>query len=103
MKLSESYRSALRFFTYYYANGTLAYTSGVSELLDYDYQESLDEVPSNFEMTFAVFSNNIEMDEEGTVINFKHALKRASQFILSACNPDYTVIPEFEDWETELY
>ena len=103
MKLSESYRSALRFFTYYYANGTLSFVSGEMRLDDYDYQEILKDMPSNFEMVFAVFSNNIAMDNEGTVINFEHATKRASQFILSVCNHDYVVESEFEGWEMALY
>lgn len=103
MKLSNSYKSALRLFTYYYANGTLAYTSGVSGLLNIDYIEQLNETPSNFEMVFAVFSNNIEMDENGTVINFEHSIKRASQFVMLACNGSYVVDPDFEDWEIALY
>lgn len=64
------------------------------------------QLPSNVEMMFAVFSNNIEMNAEGEVLNFDHAVKRAAQFVASCLydkhNP-YVVEPDFEGWETELY
>ena len=105
-KLSESFRSALRFFTYHYFNNTLGFTSGISKLTEVDYVKEMNEIPSNMETMFAVFSNNIEMDAEGEVLNFDHAVKRAAQFVASCLydkdNP-YVVEPDFEDWEIELH
>ena len=106
MKLSIGYRNALRFFTYYFANGTLGLMAGDSKLDSINYQERLMEIPSNMEMLMAIYSNNIEMDEEGVVVNHSHAMKRAAQFIREACPIDgeeYVVEPEFEDWEVELF
>jgi hypothetical protein len=65
----------------------------------------MNEMPSNMETMFAIFSNNIEMDAEGNVLNFDHSIKRAAQFI-ATCLYDkdkYVVEPSFEDWETELH
>lgn len=99
-------RSALRFFTYYYANQTLGFVSGVSELSGKDYLDTMNEMPSNVEMMYAIFANNIEMDAEGTVTNFDHSVKRAAQFVASCLyNPNhpYVVEPPFEDWEVALH
>ncbi len=105
-KLSISTRSAIRFFTYYYANQTLGIVSGISELLKTDYLETMNEMPSNVEMMYAIFSNNIEMDDEGKVINFDHSTKRAAQFVASCLfytDKKFVVEPPFEDWEVELH
>lgn len=105
MKLSQSYRSALRFFTYYYFNNSLGFKSDTSILTEVDYVEEMNEMPSNLETMFAIFSNNIEMDTEGNVLNFDYSIKRAAQFV-AAClfNEDrYVVESPFEDWETELH
>jgi len=106
MKLSMSFRSALRFFTYYNVNNTLGFVSGNSKLTSRDYIEEMNEMPSNVEMMYTIFSNNIEMNTEGEVINFKHATKRAAKFVASCLfyeENQYTVEPPFEEWETELH
>ncbi len=106
MKLSKGYRNALRFFTYYFTNGTLGHMVGDSKLESLNYQERLMEIPSNMEMLIAIYSNNIEMDEDGKVTNHLHAMKRAAQFIREACpidDDEYVVEPEFENWETKLH
>jgi hypothetical protein len=106
MKISESIRSSIRFFTYYYVNQTLGFVTGISKLSNRNYLEEMLETPSNVEMLYAVFTNNLEVDEEGTVTNFEYSTKRAAQF-LATCLYDkenhYTVEPPFEDWETELH
>lgn len=105
--LSKDFKSALRHFVYYYTNGTLQYVIGDDELLkDIDYRERFKNEGSLVEKTFAIFSNNIKMDEDGKVLNLQHSMKRASQWIREFCkekNDTYEVKPEFEDWEIELH
>lgn len=63
-------------------------------------------MPSNMEMMYAIFSNNLEMDNNGNVINFDHAVKRASQFVATCLfdpKNQYVVEPPLENWETELH
>ncbi|MEN8250091.1 MAG: hypothetical protein ABFS32_14255 [Bacteroidota bacterium] len=103
MKLSEKFRNAFRFFIYYYTNGTLGFRVGDSELLEIDYRERLKDEPTNVSLIYAVYLNNIEMDKDGNVLNQDHAMQRAAQMIRSVCDNEYKVIPDFEDWETELY
>jgi hypothetical protein len=97
-KLSESFRTSLRFFSFYLSSGTLEY-----ELLgDVDYQGVLNE-PSALEMIYAIFSNVIELDDDGQVRNQPQAMRRAAQYILTWIDSDYVVEPPFEDWEIELH
>ena len=106
-KLSNDFKSALRHFVYYYTNGTLQYVIEDNELLkDINYREDLKDEASLVEQAFAIFSNNIQMDEKGKVINLTYSMKRAAQWIRFVCraeNDNYEVQPEFEDWEVELH
>ena len=106
-KLSNDFKSALRHFAYYYTNGTLQYVIEDNELLkDIDYREDLKDEASLVEQAFAIFSNNIKMDEKGKVINLTYSMKRAAQWIRFVCRTEsdnYEVQPEFEDWEVELH
>jgi hypothetical protein len=97
-KLSQSVRSEVRFFAFFVANGTLA----LDLLGDTDYRPALMEVGSALEMAFAIFTNVLETDEDGRVINARHAMRRAAQWIRSYCDPSYVVEPPLEDWEVEL-
>lgn len=100
MKLSNSFIGALRQFSYWIASGTV----GGSELLKgIDYIEVFKNEPSLLEQVYAIFANNIEMRDDGTVINGKYAEKRAAQYILEYCDCTYKVEPAFEYWELELY
>ena len=105
--LSTDFKSALRHFAYYYTNGTLQYVIGDTSILEgIDYREDLKTEASLVEQAYAIFANNIEMDENGNVLNLTHAMKRAAQWIRLVCrgeNENYEVEPDFEDWETELY
>ncbi|MBW7674220.1 DUF7677 family protein [Chryseobacterium chendengshani] len=107
MELSKDFKSALRHFVYYYTNGTLPYVIDDNELLkNINYREDLKDEASLVEKTFAIFSNNIRMDESGKVLNLTHSMKRAAQWIRFVCrekNDTYQVEPEFEDWEVELH
>ncbi len=102
MKLSNDFKSALRHFAYYYTNGTLSYVIGDEKLLEgIDYREMLKTEASLVETVYAIYSNNIKMDEKGKVLNQTQAMKRAAQWIRLACreeNEEYIVEPEFEDW-----
>ncbi len=106
-RLSNDFKSALRHFAYYYTNGTLQFVIGDDKLLDgINYREDLKNEASLVEQAYAIFANNIEMDEYGKVLNLTHSMKRAAQWIRFACreeNDDYVVKPDFEDWEVELY
>jgi len=97
MKLSESFSGALRTFTYFMASGTHYQLEGV------DYLKLYGEEPSAIEQAFAIFVNVIELDEQGEVLNAKHAEKRAVDYIRSYCDPNFKVEPPYENWEIELY
>lgn len=107
MKLSTDFKRALRLFVYYYFNGTLSYLVQDGDLLsEVDYAAVLAEQPSTMEQVFAIYTNNIKMDENGNVLNEKHAMNRAAQFIIAVCHKGeetYKVIPELEPWEMELH
>lgn len=72
-------------------------------LEDVEYLDLYGTEPSAIEMVFAVFANVIEVDDEGSVLNFTHAQKRATDYLRAYCNPSFKVEPRLEDWETELY
>lgn len=59
--------------------------------------------PSAIEMVFAIFVNVIEIDEEGNVLNFTYAQKRATDYLISYCDPSFEVLPPYEEWEIALY
>ncbi len=97
MKLSPQFSGALRTFTYFMASGTHYNLEGV------DYLSLYGNEPSAIEMTFAIFANVIELDEEGNVLNRKYAEERATNYLRSYCDSNYKVEPPLEEWETSLY
>lgn len=100
MKLSHSFSGSLRQFSYWIANGTVGYPL----LEGIDYISVFREEPSLLECAYAIFANNIEMDDNGTVLNAKYAEHRAAQYIRQYCDPAYTATPGFEGSdECELY
>lgn len=97
-KLSNDIRGVLRTFAFWLANGTVGHP-----LLDgVDYTCIFNE-PSELEQTMAIFANVIEFDEQGRVLNAKHAEQRAAQFIRSYVDVRYKVQPAFEGWVVELH
>lgn len=98
-RLSHSFSGALRTFSFWVANGTL----GLPVLEGIDYRFVLSEEPSALELVYAIFANVIEMDDEGTVLNAKHAERRAAQWLRSYVDRGYVVDPPFEDWEIYLH
>ena len=103
MNLNKDFRKSLRYFIYFYTNGTLPMVTGESRLIKIDYREVLKEMPGIVETMFAVYSNNIDINEEGMVINHEYAMKRATHFLLASIDQNYQVNKEFEDWELDLY
>lgn len=97
-RLSNSFSGALRQFSYWVANGSVGYPL----LEGVDYVSVMMEEPSLMEQAYAIFANNIEMDESGRVLNAKHAEHRAAQYIRQYCEGDQAE-PPFEGWEVSLY
>ena len=97
MKISNSFSGALRKFTYFIASGTH------KNLKEIEYLDLFGNEPSAIEKMFAIFTNVIELNEKGIVINAEYAEKRATDYLKNYCNPEYKINPPFEDWEIELY
>lgn len=89
---------ALRQFSYWIANGAV----GHPLLEGVEYRGLLQEEPSALETVYAIFANVLELDEEGKVLNAKHAERRAAQYILQYMTGKEAE-PPFEPWETALY
>lgn len=99
MKVSKYVSGAVRQFSLYFAKGTLGYP--LLKGIDY-IGEDLKEESSFAEQAFAIFMNNLEVDEDGNVLNYKYAENRAAQYIRRYFDSSYTVEPPFENWEMEL-
>lgn len=97
MKLSKSFSGALRTFAYFMSSGTHYMLKGV------DYLDLYGNEPSAIEQVYAIYINVLELDENGQVLNAKHAEKRATDYLRSYYDPTYEVSPPFEDWEVALY
>ncbi len=97
-KLSHATSHAIRQFSFWLANGTV----GLPLLDGIDYRCIFEE-PSALEQTYAIFVNVLELADDGSVVNAKHAERRAAQFIRSYVDGDYQVDPPFEDWEVALH
>ncbi|MCF3102235.1 hypothetical protein IPZ58_11635 [Streptomyces roseoverticillatus] len=97
--LPTDVRAAIRLFAFYVANGTLEFDL----LEDIDYKPRLMTSGSALEMVFAIFTNVLQVDENGEVTNAGDAEYRAAQWIRRYCDPAYRVDPPFAAWETELH
>jgi hypothetical protein len=97
MKLSNSFRGALRTFAYFMASGTQDTLKGINYLALYG------DEPSAIEQVFAIYANVIELDENGDVLNAKYAEKRATDYLRAYCDPAFKLDPPYEDWEVELH
>lgn len=100
MKVSRYISGAVRQFSYWFAHGTLGYP--LLEGIAYT-GEVLKEESSFAEQAFAIFMNNLELDTQGNVLNYKYCERRAAQYIRQYFDHDYKVEPSFDLWETELY
>lgn len=97
MRLSHSFSGALRTFAYFMSSGTHYMLEGVN------YLDLYGEEPSAIERVYAIYINVLELDGNGQVLNAKYAEKRATDYLRAYCNPNYIVLPPYEDWETELH
>ena len=100
MKLSQYVCGAVRQFSMWFAKGTLGYP--LLEGIDYT-GEVLKEESSFAEQAFAIFMNNLEVDAEGNVLNYKYCENRAAQYIREYFDNNYKADPPFADWEVELH
>ena len=100
MKVGRHIRGAVRQFSYWFAHGT----PGGALLQGIDYTgETLREESSFAEQAFAIFMNNLEVDEAGNVLNYQYCENRAAQYIRRYFDSTYSVEPPFEGWEMELH
>jgi len=90
-KLSVDFSGALRTSAYFMASGTHYMLEGV------DYLSLYGEEPSAIEMAFAIFVNVLELTDDGQVLNFTEAQRRATDYIRSYCTPGFEVAPPYED------
>ncbi len=95
--LSPSVSGAIRTFSFWLANGSVGYP-----LLEGVDCSCLWEEPSALEQTYAIFVNVLAMDDDGRVVNAKHAEHRAAQWIRSYVDSGYRIEPPLEDWEVAL-
>lgn len=97
-RLPDDVRSAIHYFTLRLTNGTLT-----PELLNgTDYLPYLNDPGSELEMAFAIFTNVLDINENGLVTNTDAAHRRAAQWIRARCDPSYRIDPPLQAWETEL-
>lgn len=99
MRVSRFVSGAVRQFSYWFAHGTPGYPL----LEGIDYLGAVREESSFAEQAFAIFINNLEVDEEKGVLNYKYCERRAAEYIRSYFDGDYKPDKPFEDWECELH
>jgi hypothetical protein len=58
---------------------------------------------SPLEQVFAIYSNVLQIDADGMVLNDGDAQHRVAQWVRARCDPSFRVEPPFEDWELELH
>jgi hypothetical protein len=69
-----------------------------------DYWPELRDSPTEMEIIFAIFVNNLELDDRGEPLNEKYAERRAALWLYRYCTGDWPEgDPPFEHWEVELY
>ncbi|WP_433376130.1 DUF7677 family protein [Dactylosporangium sp. CA-152071] len=97
-RLPDNVRSAIHYFAMRLTNGTLS-----PRLLNgIDYRPYLTDPGSELEMTFAIFTNVLDIDANGLVTNTDAAHHRAAQWIRARHDPSYRIDPPLQAWETEL-
>lgn len=100
MKVNKYVCGAVRQFSLWFAKGTLGYP--LLEGIDYT-GEILKEESSFAEQAFSIFMNNLEMDDNESITNYKYCENRAAQYIRAYFDRSYAVDPPLEMWECELY
>src|SRR5262245_10830564 len=59
--------------------------------------------PSSMEMLYAIFVNVLEVDDDGNLLNERHAERRVAQWLKSYIDRDFKLAPPLEPWEGTLY
>lgn len=85
-------RGVIARFSLWIANGSV----GHSQVLEgIDYSEVLQD-PSAMEKLYTIFTNNLELDEEGAPLNAGYCEDRAAQWLREYCDPSYVVDPPWD-------
>ncbi|MEV0802048.1 hypothetical protein AB0I34_30410 [Kribbella sp. NPDC050281] len=98
--LSHGASGAIRRFAGWVARGSVGHP-----MLDgIDYWSELKYSPSQMEICFAIFSNVLELDDQGDPINEKYAERRAATWLYRYCTGELPLGEEdLEPWECQLY
>lgn len=109
MKLTRSIRSALYWFIENYSKGLvgserwdLTNDSFDEGTLDWEVYKSATTDPTVMKIAITVWSNNIEVDAAGVVLNEEWACFRAFQAIRLHFDPNFSnadIVPPLEQWE----
>lgn len=60
--------------------------------------------PSEMAVIFAIFANVLELDEDGTPVNARHAERRAAVELYRFCTGKLPAgEPDIESWEADLF
>jgi len=51
------------------------------------------------EMLYAIFVNVLEVDDDGNLLNERHAKRRVAQWLRSYIDRDYKLAPPLEPWK----
>jgi hypothetical protein len=97
-QLPADVRSAIHYFTKRFVDGTLA----PKILRGIDYLPSGHAAGAELEIPIVIFTNILNIDENGTVTNTDAAHHRAAQWIRARMDPAYQIDPPLQPWETEL-
>jgi hypothetical protein len=91
---------AIRRFAGWVASGSV----GRPMLEGINYWDELRDSPSQLETCFAIFVNDLDLDDSGQPVNEKYAEKRAATWIYQYCTGKLPPgQPALEPWKTELY
>ena len=100
MKVNKYVCGAVRQFSLWFAKGTLCYPL----LKEIDYVGEIMKEESSFvEQAYGVFMNNLKLDEDGSVVNYKYCENRAAQYVRRYFDRNYEIVPPVEPWECELH
>lgn len=98
-RLPTSVRAAVSDFAFALGNGTLD-SNGL--LRGVDYRPELHRNPNGLQLVFAVFTNTLDVDDNGKVTNAGVATRRAAQVVRRYAEPGFRIDPQLADWEVAL-
>ena len=102
MKISEDIKGAVSGFIIDLCKGLMEDERWDWDLeeCDWEYYKKCFADPGILRTTIAVFMNNLEIDENGTVSNYEDASFRGFQYFRRCCDKNYE-LNNFTDWELE--